>query len=572
MSRVQRYLPALSGTILENSNFFDLYPFDGGGFFVTRSILGTLDDEQIAARIMKEDALRDYGALPALDYCRFERWSTIEKSCWINRMYFIVPLARTAKRRGDLHLASQVKEMILHFARTYPGPRTKEEICTLEREVVTARDRDYNRKGSSFDAPVSYQWFDFQVASRIVNIFHAIYFIREFPVFSGDDWMLLDEMLFHHARLICWSEEDFTALAPGNHQALRGMALLLAAGCFKGMPGTENWAPVAEKICEYHILHDFLPDGMSRDLSPSYHFFECWIARDILLLADREGFRLSEEARARLRLAFMLCRTLQQPDGRSTVISDGYALPLSGFLDSLPEKGAVPPRCVLSSSGLCFYREKEIFLLLDCSPLLNSPSHYHGGKMAPTLFFRGRPFLTDSGCCNYDDPEFAEYYKLSRAHSSLLVDGAGDSVLEGRYAWLHAPVCSVGTWRNGTVECSMRSSAPGWETVQWMRRTEISGSSVIFFDAVRAGRAAEMSFIFNLHPDVTVEKRSDAFILRNHDVCVKASFSVEPEIADALGYEKFARCESRQLICRIKGAGCRHQAAFRLLSDGDGGF
>jgi hypothetical protein len=43
-----------------------------------------------------DDALRDFGTLPTLDIKRFERWRSVQKSCWINRFYWIVPLAKRA--------------------------------------------------------------------------------------------------------------------------------------------------------------------------------------------------------------------------------------------------------------------------------------------------------------------------------------------------------------------------------------------------------------------------------------------------------------------------------------------
>jgi hypothetical protein len=55
-----------------------------------------VDDREIYDRIINQGALADFGTLPALDFGKFERWRSIEKSCWINRFYFIVPLDEIA--------------------------------------------------------------------------------------------------------------------------------------------------------------------------------------------------------------------------------------------------------------------------------------------------------------------------------------------------------------------------------------------------------------------------------------------------------------------------------------------
>ena len=111
-SFVKNFTPALAPELLWKHNFFELYPFDGGGAFINHTILGSVDDLVIAERIINDGALDDYGSLTELDFCKYECWRTIEKSCWINRMYFIVPLARYAAQTGNRQIAEYVKDVI----------------------------------------------------------------------------------------------------------------------------------------------------------------------------------------------------------------------------------------------------------------------------------------------------------------------------------------------------------------------------------------------------------------------------------------------------------------------------
>ena len=120
---------------------------------------------------------------------------------------------------------------------------------------------------------------------------------------------------------------------------------MLAAACFKGEPEAEKWREESERICHYHILNDFLEDGMLIDMSPSYHFFETWIFRDALALADRNGFRISPEARERMGKAFEICRMFAQPDGLSPVLNDGYPVCAEIFLKTFPSRDSGPKTC-----------------------------------------------------------------------------------------------------------------------------------------------------------------------------------------------------------------------------------
>ena len=159
-------------------------------------MLGTLSDAEITEKIMHGNALAEFGGIEKTDFLRFERWSTIEKSCWINRMYFIVPMARMYALSGDEKLARQIRELLLRFKNSYPPPKGREAVCELERHVVYERDFSYNSKDFSYDAPIGYQWFDFQPASRVLHILYAMYFLRDSKEISSRDW---DELVFSHA-------------------------------------------------------------------------------------------------------------------------------------------------------------------------------------------------------------------------------------------------------------------------------------------------------------------------------------------------------------------------------------
>ena len=558
MNRLERFDPPLSGELLDGNNFFELYPFDGGGRFIQQGIVGSVDDRKIAEAISENGALNDFGPLEKIEFLKFERWSTIEKSCWINRMYFLVSLARTAKLNDDRTLANKVRKILLDFYAGYPPPETCEETCRLQEDVLYARDHDYNAKGFDFDGPISYQWFDFQPGSRIVNILHAAWFMSSMGIFTKADLEILDRLLYLHGRNIYWTETH-TQLQPGNHQALRSMALLLVSAYFKDLPESRAWRALAVKMCEYHILNDFLPDGMIIDLSPSYHFFECWIIRDMLLIAGRENIVFSQEVRSRAEKAFQVCRALCQPDGYCPVINDAYALKLSGFLAALPPGGESRQDKFLRlpNAGIAIYHEKDDFLLFDCSPLVSPMAHYHAGKQAVTLFIQGMPFLTDSGCCSYDDPDFSGYYKQAFSHSSLLIDGHGDGTLQGRYLWLNAAQCTLSGGEDGSVSSRSTSEAAGWSGINWERKVSIREESgmVIIDDQVSSPHSIGMTFIFNLHPAVAVRKEDHTAVLDNRGRVIRIVFPGDFEIKDSMSYQDFTKIPGRQLIFRASGTG-----------------
>ncbi len=61
MKRIDSFRPALAEKSLLENNFFELYPFDGGGSFIHRGILGSVDDTAITRAVVDENALSEFG-------------------------------------------------------------------------------------------------------------------------------------------------------------------------------------------------------------------------------------------------------------------------------------------------------------------------------------------------------------------------------------------------------------------------------------------------------------------------------------------------------------------------------
>ncbi|NMA43421.1 MAG: hypothetical protein GX946_08565 [Oligosphaeraceae bacterium] len=504
---MKQFRPPVADALLEKYNFFELYPFDGGGYFIQKEIVGSLNDREITRRIL-QGALADFGSLDELDFIKFERWSTIEKSCWINRMYFIVSLARCAMLDKDAALAGRIAAIISRFNRMYRPPFGREEVQALQREVTLRRDRDYNSGNAMGE--VSYQWYDFQPASRIINVINAMHFLRDFTL-PQEEFI---RFIRNNAQVIMDADDEHS-LKPGNHQALRGLALLYA-GNFLDEP---EYIRAGNIVCNYHMTQDYLPDGMLIDMSPSYHVFEAWIGRDALALGT-----ISKEAQEMLEKAFRICREFRQPDGSSIVLNDGYSLDMRGFLESAGKSASPEESFVLPHSGMAFFHSPEVFAALDATPCRGKYSHYHGGKNGVTLWFAGQPFLVDSGCCSYDDEDFWNWYKLPEAHSTLLVNGKGDSELRGRYDWIKAREYRMdGAWKDNSIECASDS---------WQRRLSVPASNeVLISDDVQLPEPASLEFLFILHPAVAVSFKEERIVLGNDQTQVLLRWEADAPVS-----------------------------------------
>lgn len=535
----------MSDQLLAKYDFFELCPLDGGGGLLHYQMFGTISDRELTEQILERNRLSDWGSLPELDFGTFERWRTIEKSCWINRFYFVASLGRMYWLSKDEKIARTLKETILHFIRKHRPPRGNRAIGEHIRHVFSIRDNLYNKRtheeNEKDETDTQYVWFDFQPASRIIHLLYFVHFLKDSKSVSESEWVEIVTSLYEHAELITIGEREFTKLEPGNHQSLRGLALLFAGAFFRPFGHGEEFLDQGIRICNFHIENEFLADGTLYENSPSYHVFVTWHVRDAYLLSRSHNFGLRSDTRSRLRKAIDFVDAICEPEGRSSVINDGYAVNLKPFLESSPaevrscERNSKTP-AFFQNAGMGIYRDRKRFLLFDASPYTGAFSHYHAGKNAFTYWYNGRPFFVDSGCCSYDDPLFAEWYKQGKAHSSLLVNGTADGVVQGTYDWTSygLPECRGWVESNGgyMISSELESNSPGWENVSWQREIEVSADDgLIISDQVEVTQSTEIEFVFNLHPDVEVSFEGQNLVLDNGGVKV----SVVPEASSKIG-------------------------------------
>lgn len=196
------------------------------------------------------------------------------------------------------------------------------------------------------------------------------------------------------------------------------------------------------------------------------------------------------------------------------------------------------------------------------SPLLTRLSHFHGGKQAVTVFFKGKEFLADPGCCSYDDDDFSLYFKQSSSHSSMLVDGHGDSVLQGLYTWRSAPGCRVTPWSNGIISSVMTSDAPGWEEVKWERTVEFHSGKLEITDEVISDSEHEYSFIFALGSRVECRIEGCKALLFNGGVEVEAVFEHPVEVINGKVFKNFIKRPAKHLVVKHRADNCTMKTVF----------
>ncbi len=553
---IANFRPALAPELLLEYDYFTLYPNDGGGGFVMRDELTSILDTEITDFIFKKDGLRNYGTPPAIDYHKHAAWKTIERSCWINRLYWIISPARIACLNKDAKLGRKVVDALLWFHRNQTPPATAEEAQKLSEIITKRRDTEYNQGILNNPEPVPYQWYDFQPAARIIHIINALWFLKDLNCWNDAEAAELADMVDTHGRVIAWQEE-VSPILRGNHQALRGLSLLYA-GAFLD---NDCYLQHGIRLTDAHAANDFGSDGLLNEISPQYHCFEAWIIRDACNLASLYNFKLSPATMALPAKNALACVLTTRPDGRAVAINDGCNLNTDIFLKTLPGFPEPPEFNTLSQSRLAIWRNKSWYMLMDCSLTIGQFSHYHAGKNAINLFYKEQPFILDSGCCHYDWPEFKSFFKRGEAHASLLVDGMGDGYVEGMYNWIHTAQCTLSEWENNRIKGTVTSDVPVWQNVKWERTLECSDSGMVISDNITADRNHFYELVFPLHPAVKVVLEDNIVTLTSGDAVLQIEANSETILT--IGTAPSCWCDnveiipSKQLKIQFRGATCQ---------------
>lgn len=102
--------------------------------------------------------------------------------------------------------------------------------------------------------------------------------------------------------------------------------------------------------------------------------------------------------------------------------------------------------------GADFDTENEVRIVVDAGPLgyQRIAAHGHADALAFTLSIGGHEFLVDPGTYAYHtEREWRAYFRGTRAHNTVCVDGADQSVQGGAFLWLQHARAKCTRWEAG---------------------------------------------------------------------------------------------------------------------------
>jgi uncharacterized heparinase superfamily protein len=278
-------------------------------------------------------------------------------------------------------------------------------------------------------------WDSYPVSLRLSNWIKA-YSLFE-PAISKDIEFLKEflQNLYVHASYL---EKNIEYHLLGNHLIENGRALLLA-GLFFTDDHADRWQKIGERILWEELDEQFLRDGGHFERSPMYHQIMLNLYREVISILKSQNSDIPSKVTDKVKLMELWLGSVLHPDGQIALLNDS-ALGIAGDSTSVLDRSMVSSDrfAALSESGYFAFRDcaAQNYLIFDCGPLGPDylPGHGHCDTLSFELSLERKRIIVDSGVGNYyGDIDWRSYYRSTRAHNTVVIDGAEQSEIWGRF-------------------------------------------------------------------------------------------------------------------------------------------
>lgn len=286
--------------------------------------------------------------------------------------------------------------------------------------------------------------------------------------------------VYQHQAFI---DHAFARGSTANNHVIGEMAgHFVASVAWPVFPESQAWRERAVSVLEAEIVKQTHPSGLNREQAFGYHLFVAELLMAALCEANHAGWEFSEPYKQALRRMIEVMPSLTDVGGNLPRYGDGddgrgyqlqaaqdrrdrglfdfarllldanvphaaepsLAARIAGF-DQIPEKEWSAPAGgkAFEDSGLYVLASdrgaaRELFVMFDAGPqgYPSQAAHGHADALSVTLNVGGRPVLVDPGTfCYHAEPEWRNYFRGTRAHNTVTVDGQDQAVPGGMFMW-----------------------------------------------------------------------------------------------------------------------------------------
>lgn len=375
---------------------------------------------------------------------------------------------------------------------------------------------------------------------RIPVFFYCLKAADDSDLSSPAAQMLLKTIYLH----AWWIEKHLSLFSSlGNHTICECVGLVFAGAIFGDTKAGARWFSRAIQILRQELYHQILDDGGPAEQSMGYHRFVLdlyWLTVDFL---EKNGLADCGDFMARLRLGESFIEAFEGPDGSLPAIGDrddgcAAAPRVHPRRERVEECGEKTHRLFSHSGYTVINSSSGLRFTFDHGPLGMAPlyNHGHADALSVTLSVNGRDFLVDPGTYRYNGaPLWRSYFKSTRAHNTVTIDGEDQAVQETGFIWskpYRSDLLATGETERGlyleAVHTGyLRLSPP----VRHKRSILFSRRSTFIIQDTFEGHGAHVFDLnYHFHPDVTLTRFDRWWVARNAESLVLIGFAEDRDL------------------------------------------
>lgn len=449
-------------------------------------------------------------------------------------------------------------------------PNRHHQLVVLARAYRVTGRTDYARDAVRMmvdwiDAnPVGYgmNWKSpLELGIRLINWVWTLDLIRDARVIREEDWARILRTIY----LMTWDiqRKYSRGSSANNHLIGEAAGVFIATSYFSTFPNATQWRKTSKAILEQEILAQTYSDGCTREHAFGYQLFVIQFLTLSLVSTRSFGDTFTHDFSERLHQMYRFIADISHDTGQHPNMGDaddGYVLNLGDLPNGARELISVgaelfeddslrlsetsetvywlfgnsePTEATGSEarsstaypvSGYFILRNGQqkplphMSIVFDCADLGygNIAAHGHADCLSFTLSVNGHPFLVDSGTYDYFSfPQWRQYFRSTRAHNTVTVDGECQSESLGPFMWGKRAIATLNEWSDSSTSAIVAGEHNGYsrlsDPIVHKRRLVLDkiGGELKIQDKICALESHRICRHFHLAPNCKITQVSD---------------------------------------------------------------
>lgn len=484
-----------------------------GGFTVFKGNISEYDSDWIEPLIIQSDAI----LVNKLSYFDLENDSLGNPINWhkdhsaeieSSRKSVSAVNYRDFKRNGDCKLVWEPNRhhQLVIVARAYKVTGQSKYAEGVVAIIQSWLDQNPYGYGMNWRSPL-------ELAIRLINWVWAIDLITDSGLVCGNFKRQLLDSVYLHCRDI--NSKFSQGTSANNHLVGEAAGLYIASSYFNEFTDSGRWQQRSQDILEREIEAQTFSDGCSKEHAFSYQFFVCqfYLLSGLVGKWQRSPFTAKYWDILKQQYQFIL--DIAEGGNRYPMLGDqddGYVLDLGSHVHDVESvhdlashvyedigvnclavnhepsfwlfnqrtesnkqiknlAGGLISKAFDESGyyllqGTCPERGESASILFDCADLGYTAiaAHGHADALSVVVRINNHDLFVDTGTYDYFTyPEWRSYFRSTKAHNTIEIDGLDQSVMSGPFMWEKHAESKCIDWKPTDVGGVIIASHNGYE-------------------------------------------------------------------------------------------------------------